>query len=233
MLMSRAIALSGVLLMVPAALAAQAPAAAPTTAAPARTAAAPALTPMLQPSLEALQQALQGLRLDKWKGGSVRAEAERNISSITSDLENTLPPLLQAADADATSVTKMLPVSRNVDALYDVVLRVFDGARVVAPSDQAAQIQQAMSGLETARHSLEERLQAAASVQERQIGELHATLRAQIAPVCPVQPAPSCPTPPAKKAVRRRAKPAAKPAPAAGSSTNSSSTPSTPAKPNQ
>jgi pyruvate dehydrogenase E2 component (dihydrolipoamide acetyltransferase) len=225
------------------ALTAQAPAgappaqssSAPAQAAPAQTAPAKtALTPMLQPSLDALQQTMQGLKLDKWKGGSVRSEAERNISSILGDVQNTLPSLLKTADGSPGSVSQMLPVSRNVDALYDVVLRVFDGARVAAPSDQAAQIQAAMSGLESARRSLNDSLQAAATVQEKLVGDLRVTLKAQATPVCPVQPAPvsNCPATPAKKVVKRKPKPASKPPanPSGSSTANPAPAPAT--KPN-
>ena len=221
------------------ALAAQAPSSAPPQSGPAPAQTAPAqpvptkkaLTPMLQPSLDALQQTMQGLKLDKWKGGSVRAEAERNVSSILGDLQNTLPSLLKTADASPGSVSQMLPVSRNVDALYDVVLRVFDGARVAGPSDQAAQIQVAMSGLESARGSLNTSLQAAATAQEKLVGDLRVTLKSQATPLCPAQPAPvpNCPATPAKKVVKRKPKPAAKPPanPSGSPTTNPAPAPST------
>ena len=188
---------------------------------------------MLQPSLDALQQTMQGLKLDKWKGGSVRSEAERNVSSILGDLQNTLPSLLKTADASPGSVSQMLPVSRNVDALYDVVLRVFDGARVAAPSDQAAQIQTAMNGLESARRSLNDTLQAAATAQEKLVGDLRITLKAQATPVCPAQPAPvpSCPATPAKKVVKRKPKPAVKPPANPSGSPTANPAPATSTKP--
>jgi len=176
---------------------AQAPAGAQTTSA------------MLQPSLDGLHTTIQGLHLDKWKGGSVRAEAERNIGSIMQDLEGTLPPLLQNADAAPASVSAALPALRNVDALYDVVLRVFDAARVTAPGDQVEALQQAMSGLESGRRSLMDHVAAAADAREKQVAELQTKLKTQVVPVCPAPPpAPVCPTP--KKAVRRKAKPAAR-----------------------
>ena len=210
---------------------------APVQAVPAQAGSVPAqtaLTPMLQPSLDTLQQTLQGLKIDKWKGGSVRAEAERNISSIMGDLQNTLPALLKTADASPGSVSQMLPVSRNVDALYDVVLRVFDGARVAAPSDQAAQIQVAMTGLESARGSLNNSLQKAANAQEKLVGDLRVTLKAQATPVCPAQPAPapSCPVTPAKKVVKRKPKPAVKPPANSSGSPTANPAPAISTKPN-
>lgn len=212
-----------------AAVAAQA--AQPTPAAPSTPAAqpAPAAKPsaLLQTSIDGLQSALTGLRLDKWKNGTVRSEATTNVASLQKDLQETLPVLLAAADAEPQSMSKTLPVSRNLDALYDVLLRVVDGARVVAPADQVDQLIQAMASVEKARLALNDQLQQLAAGQEKQVVELRAAVvKAQTqtppAPVCPKPP--PAPTPAAKKRVVKK-KPATPPA---------TQTPATtpPAKPN-
>lgn len=189
---------------------AQAPASSQTTTAQAGTQSGGAQTTsaMLQPSLDTLHKTMQSLHLDKWKGGSVRAEAERNIGSVMQDIEGTLPPLLQNADAAPASVSAALPAVRNIDALYDVVLRVFDAARVSAPGDQVEALQQAMSGLESGRRALMDHLTAAADAREKQVADLQNKLKTQVVPACPAPPpAPVCPTP--KKTVRKKVKPAA------------------------
>jgi len=204
-------------------------------------AAAPAVAPAagggqtiaatLQPALDGLHQTMQGLKLDKWKGGGVRGEAERNISSIMKDLEATLPPLVTSADAASASVSAALPVERNLDALYAVVLRVYDAARVAAPGEQVDSVQQAMSGLEGARRLFADRLTTTATAQEKQIGDLQTKLKTQAVPACPAPPpAPVCPTP--KKTVKRKPKPAAS---TAAPTTPKPATPpaGTTAKPNQ
>ena len=209
-----------------------APAAQPTPAAPSTPAAqpAPAAKPsaLLQTSIDGLQTALTGLRLDKWKNGSVRSEATTNVASLQKDLQETLPVLLAAADAEPQSMSKTLPVSRNLDALYDVLLRVVDGARVAAPGDQVDQLIQTMASVEKARLALNDQLQQLAAGQEKQVVELRAAIvKAQAqtppAPVCP-KPPPPAPTPAAKKRVVKK-KPATPPA---------TQTPATtpPAKPN-
>lgn len=181
----------------------------------------------LQPSLDGLHKTMQGLHLDKWKGGGVRAEAERNIGSIMQDVEGTLPPLLQNADAAPASVSAALPALRNVDALYDVVLRVYDAARVAAPGDQVEALQQAMTGLDGGRHALMDHVTAAADAREKQVVALQTKLKTQVAPVCPAPPpAPVCPTP--KKPAVRKKKPAAS-NPATQTNPPASTTP----KPNQ
>ncbi len=180
------------------------PAMAPAPAA----AAAPAPSELLQQAMDTLQQTVGGLKLEKWKGGSVRAEAAANVSSIQKDLDGTLPGLLKDADASPNSLSSLLPVYRNVDALYDVLLRVYEAARVSGPGDQVAALQQAMGSLESGRRSLSERLMATASAQEKQITQLQTTLQAKSAPpVCPVV-APPPPPAPAKKPAVRKKKPA-------------------------
>jgi hypothetical protein len=189
----------------------------------------------LQPSLDTLQKAVSGLQLDRWKKGSVRDEAGPNVSSIQRDLQSTLPALLKEADAAPRSMSKVLPVSRNIDALYDVLLRIVDGARIAAPGDQFTQLQDAMTSLEKARHTLSDQMQETAGAQEKQIADLQVAIKAEQSKPPVVCPAPAAPAPaPAKKpAVRKRQPAAAKPAtpPPAGSATPSSSNPPKPSNP--
>jgi len=181
----------------------------PTAAKPDSTpSAGPSTSEFLKPSLNSLQQTIGALQLEKWKKGSVRDEAISNISSIQKDLQSTLPALLEAADQAPGTVSKTLPVARNLAALYDVLLRVVDGARIIAPSDQFAQLQQAMAGLEKGRRALDDRMQDRATAQEKQIGDLQVALKNRPAPVCPVTPPPPPPAP-AKKVVPKKRKPAA------------------------
>src|SRR6201992_3946415 len=46
---------------------------------------------LLKPSLDRLYATLADLKLDKWKGGSVRAEAEHDTASIVDDLNQKIP----------------------------------------------------------------------------------------------------------------------------------------------
>lgn len=206
----------------------QAPANAPQSAAPASAqapAAAPAPAPalpsysdLLSPSLTSLHDTLTGLRIDKWQRGNVRADAGHDADSILSDLNDTLPGLLKDADAAPNSVAAALPLTRNFAALYDVSLRVLDAARIAAPADQVAQIQQALNTLAAANRALYDRLDKTATMQETQINDLATRFsdlatkfKAQQATLQRVSTPPPCPAP-VKRAVRRRRKPAAKPA---------------------
>ncbi len=166
----------------------------------------------LQPSLDALQQALDTLRPDKWKtSGAMREATEANVNSIHHDLDTTLPPLLAAADQAPGSVTAVLPAYRNVEALYDVVLRVTEVSKLSASSQQSMALEEAMARLEEGRRALGDRLQSAASAQEQRVSDLQAAAARAVAPA-PAPVAVACPAPaPAKKRTARK-KPAQKPA---------------------
>ena len=169
---------------------------------------------ILQPALTNLQQAIDAQHTDKWKASArLRDDTDANIRSIRRDADTVLPPLLAEADASQDSVAAGLPVLRNIEALYDVLLRVALVGRVSAPAPQSAALDQAMAKLDDARRTLGDRLQVVAAAREKQVSDLQAALRAvpttpALAPVATAAPVPE------KKRTPRK-KPAPKPAPAA------------------
>ncbi|MDQ2832226.1 MAG: hypothetical protein M3Y50_00465 [Acidobacteriota bacterium] len=141
---------------------------------------------LLNPSISSLQQALDGIRLEKWKtSNAVRGDTEANIASIRRDLESTLPPLLADADTAPSSVARVLPAYRNIEALYDVLLRVSAVAHLVAPTPQFAALDQAISSLDTSRRTLGDQIQTSSLSQDNKLRTLQASLHAapQPAPV--------------------------------------------------
>jgi len=189
------------------------------------------ISSLLQGALDNAWQTVGSLQMEKWKRGPLREEASANIISIRHDVESTLPDLLKEADASPGAVSKVLPVSLNINALYDVLLRVVEGAQVAAPGDQFAALQSALTSLEKARHALNDQMQLEAGAQEKQIGDLKVALKTQPVPVCPVAPPPPPPAPAVKKATPKRRKPA--PKPATNPTTPAPASNSQPAKPNQ
>jgi hypothetical protein len=188
---------------------------------------------ILQRSLDEVKITVGNVKLDKWKKGNVRDEAGTNIDAIQRDLQGTLPTLLKDADSAPGTLTKVLPLSRNVDALYDVMVHVVEASRVVGTGDSVGQLQQALNDLEKARVVLDNQIQQTADMQEKQVVDLRSTVQKQdvsLRAAATPPPAPKCPAPtPTKK--RRAAKPA-------GSTTNSNpnskpaaGTPTTPNKP--
>ncbi len=211
------------------AVGAQAPASAPAQL-NASSPAAP--SEILKPGLDDLRVTLGALKLEKWKKGTIRDEADANINTIQRDLQETLPPLLATADAAPGTISKVLPVTRNVDAVYDVLVHVVEGARVVAPGDQVGLLQHSLGKLEKARVALDEQLEQTAAAQEKQMADLRNTVQTQTAQLhaaATPPPVPVCPAPaPAKKKKKPAATTAAKPA-ANSTTTTSPTAPTTPA----
>jgi hypothetical protein len=184
----------------------------PVQAAPSVTA-PPAPSGLLQPALDQVQQTVSALRLEKWKRGDVRDEAGDHIGAILRDLQTNLPPLLQTADASPATITKMLPVSRNVAALYDVLLSVVQAARVSGSAEDVNRLEQALMSLGKARVALDDGLQASAAALEKREIDLRSTLQAREAVKCPVAAPAAAPVCPAPAPVRKKKpKPPATPA---------------------
>ncbi|MGC2635944.1 MAG: hypothetical protein WA294_02120 [Acidobacteriaceae bacterium] len=109
----------------------------------------------VRPALSQVAQTLDGINVKRWKAPNpVRDAVDGDVSSIQRDLSGTLAGLLQQADAAPTSVPAAFSVYRNVDALYDTLLRVVETAELAAPENEEAQLETALKTLETARTSL-------------------------------------------------------------------------------
>jgi hypothetical protein len=185
---------------------------------------------ILQRSLDEVRITVGNVRLDKWKRGSVRDEAGTNIDAIQRDLQGTLQTLLKDADSAPGTLTKVLPLSRNVDALYDVMVHVVEAARVVGTSDNVGQLQQALTDLEKARVVLDNQIQQTADIQEKQALDLRNTVQKQDASLraaATPAPAPKCPAP-STAVKKRRVK---KPSTPTTNATPTAEKPSTPNKP--
>lgn len=175
---------------------------------------------LLRPAMDSIQQALTTARPEKWKvSNDTSQQTQANLSSIQTDLRTTLPSLLDTADQSPNSAVQMLPAYRNVEALYDVLLRVAQVATLSAPAQQIVALQEAVEALEKSRRSLGDSIQSSALHQEQQNRDLQARLQTlQAAP--PPAPAPVACVPsslPVKRKPRAKAapKPAAPAAPAA------------------
>jgi hypothetical protein len=170
---------------------------------------------------------VSGVHADKWKRGNIRDEATQNISQIVRDIDVTLPPMLSDADTAPASLSKLLPISRNISALYDVLLRVVEASRVIAPDEQVAQLQEALVTLGDGRLAFSDRMQTAAVATEKQLSDLHATLQSQASrtAAAPALVAVPC-TPPAPHSTTKKTS-AKKPAAGTTAAKPAAGTPST------
>jgi hypothetical protein len=169
---------------------------------------------VLQPAVMSLLQTMDSLRVEKWKASKeAKAETAENIGSIRRDVEATLPGLITAAGAAPGSLAALLSLSRNVGALYDVLLRVTVIAESAAPGDQAEALKKALNGVDAARRTLADRQQYMAAAEEEQIGSMRKQLSAAAAAVAVCPPAvPAAPVKTASKAAPKRRKKGIKPA---------------------
>lgn len=193
---------------------------APADAAPLRNPAPAGPSATLGPALDTVLGTLNTIKTDKWKRGSVRDEAGQDVGSVVSDIQINLPLLLHEADAAPALASKQIPVARNVDALYDVLLRVVEAARISAPGDQVEALTQALGTLGKARLALYDQLQQASAAEEKQVTDLRVMAQRQSSLVCPAPPPPApCPAAPKKK--KKPATPQKPNPPAAGTTQKS------------
>lgn len=143
---------------------------------------APKPSDILHPALNQVSQTVVALNISRWKAPSeVRAATQQNVDSIQRDLNSTLPGLLATADAAPASVSAVFPVYRNIDALYDVLLRVSQTAVLAAPENDAGSITNALSRLESARGELGNAILGASKNAEDESVKLRTALQQAIA----------------------------------------------------
>ena len=170
---------------------------------------------IVQPAMTEVERSLSALNISRWKApGQVKSAAQQDTGSIQRDLSDTLPGLLSKADAAPTTVPPAFVVYRNIDALYDVLLRVSETASLAAPQGESDALFSSLNKLEAARSQLGDAILNASQQREDQIVKLEASVRAAAAaqaqapqPKTTVVDDGTAPPSPAKK----KKKPAAKP----------------------
>lgn len=138
---------------------------------------------LLQPALSDARSTLMALKLDKWKKGTVREEAEGNVNALLRDLDNNIQPLITSADSAPGHLSAAIPLMKHLDAFYDVLLRVEEASRVVAPPEQISALQDALLRVSQARIAYDDVLQSQAAGVEKQIADLQTAVRAEQADV--------------------------------------------------
>ncbi len=144
--------------------------------------AAPSPTGTLRAALAQVGQAVSAVQTRRWKApSSVRSAVDGDVESIQRDLNGTLAGLLQQADAAPGSVPAQFAVYRNVDALYDTLLRVVETAELAAPDDETSALESSLQNLENARSSLGDTILSGAQSQQNQLLELRRAINAAAA----------------------------------------------------
>ena len=108
--------------------------------------------------------------------GDERTDVEHNYLSVKDDLEQTLPALLSDAQKSPQSMDKGLAVYHNVVALNNVLVRLQQTAQIAGGKDDAAILQEALSGVEVVRRQLADGLAAVSDDQTRALAASQAAL---------------------------------------------------------
>lgn len=141
--------------------------------------ASPAISESLRPALQQAGHSVSQIQIDHWKVSKAwKQQLQSDADSISGDLSHQLPGLLQQAQATPTALDAQLRLMQNVDALYDVMVRLTLAADLTEKESDAALLNSALQQLEAARKTATTQLVAAAAQQDRQLTEMRARAQA-------------------------------------------------------
>jgi len=172
----------------------------------------------------AIQSDLEKMRIEKWKtDASTKRQTQANVDSIRRNLQSALPEIIMQVNNSPEDLAASFKLYRNLDALYDVFGSVVESAGAFGTKDDFQSLSNDMTGLESARRAMGERMQKLAGAKEDELTRLRAQVKTLSA----------APPPPPKKIIVDDNEPAPK-KPAAKKKTTKPGTttkPSTPANP--
>jgi hypothetical protein len=159
------------------------------------------------------QADLVRLRIERWKTDTAsKKQALSNVDSIQRNLQGALPEIIAKLQAAPEDVPATFRLYRNLDALYDVMGSVVEGAGAFGTKDDLQALSNDLSNFEGTRKQLAERIETLSAAKEAEINRLRTDLKTAQAmiPSAPPQKIVVDDTePPKKPAVKK--KPAAKP----------------------
>lgn len=166
-----------------------------------------------------LRRALDSINVPKWKApGDVRQTTVSDVDSMQRDVTDTLPNLINTALADPAKISPAFSVYRNVDALYDVLLRVSETAQL-AGSNDARLLEEQRAALEDARTQLGAALVQSTQTQDAEVVHLRAAAVAAPPPPPPAKTVVDDGPATKSKSTTTKKKTTHKPAPATPAST--------------
>lgn len=174
------------------------------------------LLSQLEATSKTTQADLVKLRIEKWKTDSgYKKQALGNVDSIQRNLQGALSEIIGQLRGTPENLPVTFKLYRNLDALYDVLGSVVEGAGAFGSKDDLQSLSNDLNAFEGSRKQLAERIENLASAKESQITQLQTelkTVRAEL-PVTPPKKTVVDDTEPAKKApVKKKAPTTKKPA---------------------
>ena len=185
---------------------AQAPSPQPQTT-PAQMALTDSLT-AIQPLLAQINLAVSAVDVRRWKApGDTKETTAADVVSIQKDLNTTLPGLISRAQSTPAAISPSFAVFRNIDALYDVLLRVTETATLAGSQAEADRLEEVRAQLQARRAQLGNAILASSAAEDNDVAQLRAA-RAAVPAVTPsstgpkkiiVNDGPDAPVKPARK----------------------------------
>jgi hypothetical protein len=171
------------------------------------------LLAQLEATSKNTQADLVKLRIEHWKADNAyKRGALGNVDSIQRNLQGALPEMIAQLRTAPEDLPATFKLYRNLDALYDVVGSVVEGAGAFGSKDDLQSLSNDLSGFEGTRKQLAQRIETISAAKEAEIVRLREELKTAQAAV-PVAPAKKIVVddnePPKKPAVKKKA--AAKP----------------------
>ena len=131
----------------------------------------------LEDTSKKTQGDLQKLRIEKWKtDGSYKKQALGNVESIQRNLEGALPEIIGQLRSTPESLPATFKLYRNLDALYDVLGSVTEGAGAFGSKDDLQALSTDLSTFENTRKDLADRLVNLSTAKEAEINRLRTDL---------------------------------------------------------
>ena len=180
----------------------------------------------LEATSQKTQGDLVGLRIEHWRAdGSYKRQALGNVDSIQRNLQDALPTIIAELRSSPEDLPATFKLYRNLDALYDVLGSVTEGAGAFGSKDDLQSLSNDLNSFEGTRKQLADRIDTLSRAKEAEIVRLRADLKTAqaAAPAEPPKKIVVDDTEPEKKppATTRKKTPAKKPAaqPPAGQGT--------------
>ncbi len=157
---------------------------------------------LLQQTATNMQADVGKMRIEKWKtDATTKQQTLANVESIQRNLQSALPDIISQASNAPEDLGASFKLYRELDALYDVFGSVVESAGAFGSKDEFQSLNNDMTGLESARRSLGERVQKLAVNKEAELTRLRAQIKTLSA----------APPPPPKKIIVDDTEPAKKP----------------------
>lgn len=136
------------------------------------------LLSQLEETSKNTQADLVKLRIEKWKtDGSYKRQALGNVDSIQRNLQGALPEIIGQLRNAPEAMPITFKLYRNLDALYDVLGGVVEGAGAFGSKDDLQALSNDLNAFEGSRRQLAERIENLAALKEAEITRLSVALK--------------------------------------------------------